>query len=120
MAETISQITDLGKIQMIAGDSQTFDIEILPDDESVEKSMVGYGCYFQLSPIGQEDILVFNRLCELKQGSITTFFITLSNADTDDLFGSFTLKIVLVDPLGRKLKKARGTFNILKDEDGVV
>ena len=80
MSEMISQITDLGKIQMIAGDSQTFDIEILPDDESVEKSMVGYTCYFQLSPIGQEDVLVFNKACELKQGSITTFFITLVNS----------------------------------------
>ena len=120
MSEIISQITDLGKIQIIAGDSLTLDIEILPDDESVEKSMVGYTCYFQLSPLGQEDVLVFNKVCELKQGSITTFFITLSNIDTDDLFGSFTLKIVLVDPLGRKLKKARGILNILKDEDGVV
>ena len=117
---TLNQIQDLGTVKMIAGDSKTFFINFKPQDESIQQSLVGYNCYFQLSPLGHEDVLVLSKLCELKSGSLTMFFTTLSNEDTDDLFGTFTIKIVLVDTLGEKLKNARGVLNILKDKDGII
>lgn len=113
----LSQINKIPDVEFIAGDTVSFNCNVIDVDEAGHESVANIeNCTLTLkmSYYGQEEVCVFSKNFTLIQ-DITKedyFKITLSTDETINLYGSYTQQWVLKDSLGNKYVRAAGRVEV--------
>lgn len=111
-------IFTLEPITIAAGDTIALSFEFVNDNGTIP-DFSDYEAHYVLSPFGFEDTNVLSLDMTLESNTTNKFSVTLESEDSIALEeGAYTAKVILSDG-SNYFKKARGTFNILKDSAGV-
>lgn len=110
-------IYEVPPITIPQGDCVPVQFSFVYSDKTIP-DFSNYKCYYVLSPYGFEDENALSKEMNLAPGTTNVFRAALSSEDTQNLLGTYTVKIVL-EREGNYYKKARGVFNVLKDSNGI-
>lgn len=111
-------IFQIKPVTIAVGDSFTLKFRFKNSNGTLP-DLTDYNCFYVISPYGFEDTNIFSKQMSKELGSENVFSVALSTEDTAEFEpGAYTAKIVL-ECDGIYYKKARGSFNVLKDSEGV-
>lgn len=111
-------IYQIEPVTIAAGDSLAMQFEFVNSNNTIP-DFTDYNAYYVLSPYGFEDENALSKAMELADDSKNIFKVMLNSDDTFGLeYGTYTVKIILENE-GNYYKKARGIFNIKKDNNTV-
>lgn len=112
---TLQQIED---VTIAQGDTISVGFEFV-DKNKQPLDLSGYDVYYIISYYGFEEENVLSKRMDLEEGTTNTFSCTLTSNDTENLVGTYTVKIVMKDSQGYLHKKARGVMSVLKDTNEI-
>lgn len=114
----LSQINKIPDVEFIAGDTVSFNCNVIDVDEAGHESVANIeNCTLTLkmSYYGQEEVNVFQKNFSLGTDSITgdtIFKIVLNSEETINFYGSYTQQWVLDDGLGNIYIRAMGRIDV--------
>jgi len=114
----ISTVTKLEDSEILQGGMYVLEMQFedIVGSTTLPADVSGYTCYFVMHPCGQEDYVMFQKECNLSPGTVDVMSVLLTNEDTSEWQGAFTVEFVLKDTNGDYIKNNRGTLYVLKSK----
>lgn len=114
----LSQINKIPDVEFIAGDTVSFNCNVIDVDEHGYESIADISectLTLKMSFYGQEEVNIFQKNFSLGTDSVTgdtIFKIILNSEETVNFYGSYTQQWVLDDGLGNIYIRAMGRINV--------